>query len=72
MTKEDFLKKAAEKWEELKELKDTSANFHSYEKDFDELWINLGRETLEGSIGVPGSDRRKKKDIDKIWKDRNL
>lgn len=60
MTKEEFLKLASEKWEKLQEHKSSSENLYSYEKGFDELWVEFGRESLEGSIGKLSEDRRKK------------
>ncbi|MFT5914635.1 MAG: hypothetical protein ACJAWV_000755 [Flammeovirgaceae bacterium] len=42
--------------------KDGSGNLYDYEKGFDELWVEFGRGTLEGSIGEVSTDRRKKKE----------
>jgi hypothetical protein len=44
--------------------------FH-YEKDFDELWVDFGRLTLEGSLGEKINDRRKKKNIKPLWENRD-
>lgn len=60
MTREEFLKLASEKWDELQEHKSSSQNLYDYEKGFDELWVEFGRASLEGSIGELGKDRRKK------------
>lgn len=60
MTKEEFLKLAAEKWDKLQEHKSQSENLYDYEKGFDELWVEFGRASLEGSIGEVKKDRRKK------------
>lgn len=60
MSKEEFLKLASEKWDELQEHKSSSENLYDYEKGFDELWVEFGRTSLEGSIGELGNDRRKK------------
>ena len=61
MTKEEFLALASEKWEEIERKKDTSTTFYDYEKGFDEIWVEFGRRSLEGSLGERGNDRRKKK-----------
>ena len=34
----------------------------------DELWIEFGRQALEGSIGETGNDRRKKKQLSRFGK----
>jgi uncharacterized membrane protein len=60
MTKEEFIALAAKKWDTLSAHKIKSNNLYDYEKGFDELWVEFGRETLEGSIGEVSSNRRKK------------
>ena len=62
MDKQDFLKLAAAKWPELEQLKQEK-RFYDYEKRFEEIWIELGREVLESSIGSAGKDHRVKKKI---------
>lgn len=62
MSKEEFMAKASSTWDKLQENRKTSPDFYTYEKDFDELWVEYGRATLEGSLGSKEtSDRRKKK-----------
>lgn len=63
MTKVEFLVLAAEKWEEIEEKKESSDSFYNYEKGFDELWVEFGRRSLEGSLGELSLDRRKKKQL---------
>ena len=60
MKKEEFLKLAAKKWPELDQLK-KEKRFYEYEKRFEEIWIELGREVLEKSISKPSKDHRIKK-----------
>jgi len=60
MTKEEYLKLAEEKWDALHGLRKEN-NFYDYEKKFDQLWVELGKEVLEKSISNPSKDRRKKK-----------
>jgi len=61
MKKEEYLKLAEQKWSELEKLKDEK-NFYEYEKRFEEIWLELGREFMERSISKVGKDRRKKKE----------
>ena len=67
MDKQDFLKLAAAKWPELEQLKQEK-RFYDYEKRFEEIWIELGREVLESSIGSAGKDHRVKKNSDPFRK----
>ena len=60
MTESEFIKIAKQKYQELRELKDEKS-FYEYEKKFDELWVEFGRQTLEKSISKTTKDRRKKK-----------
>jgi len=60
MSKEEFLALAAEKWDKLSAHKSDSNGLYEYEKGFDELWVEFGRATLEGSLGELPKDRRKK------------
>lgn len=62
MTESDFLNLAKEKYKELERLSKTDS-FYEYEKNFDDLWVKFGKETLEKSISEVGQDRRKKKSI---------
>ena len=70
MTKEEFLALAAKKWDKIEmQKKEHSASFYDYEKAFDELWVEFGKSTLEGSIGKVEGDRRKKKAPKSLRKD---
>ena len=71
MTKEEFLALAAQKWEALEKKKDTSDSFYEYEKDFDEVWVDFGRSTLEGTLGKPSLNRRKKNEFKSLRRDTN-
>lgn len=59
MTKEEFLAIATEKYEALQKLNE-KASFYDYERSFDELWTDLGRQVLESNIGKVPADHRKK------------
>jgi len=61
MSEEQFLELARSKYKEIASLESTK-DFYNYEKQFDQLWVELGRQVLEQSISEPPKDRRKKKD----------
>jgi hypothetical protein len=59
MSKEEYLALAAQKYEDLQKLNE-NLSFYEYEKSFDALWVELGREVLEKNIGpLPESSRKK-------------
>ena len=62
MTREEFIATACSKYEEISALNTLhSDDFYNYEKDFVELWQDLGRSILEKNISTTSKDRRKKK-----------
>jgi hypothetical protein len=62
MTKEEYLALAIERYDELEELK-SADNFYDYEKGFDKIWQDLGRQYMESCLSEASTtaDRRKKK-----------
>jgi hypothetical protein len=59
MSKEEYLALASQKYEALAKLKE-HLNFYDYEKSFDALWVEFGREVLEKNISaLPGNHRKK-------------
>lgn len=42
-----------------------------YEKGFDEIWVEFGRKSLEGSLGKEVTDRRKKKCSESLRKNKD-
>lgn len=62
MTESQFLEKAKARYEELQSLNKLDS-FFDYEKEFDRIWRDLGREVLESNIGDVPADRRKKKHL---------
>jgi len=62
MNKEEFLKLAEKRWESINGLSNET-NFYDYEKEFDRIWVDFGKEILEESISKTGQDRRKKKGL---------
>jgi hypothetical protein len=61
MTKEEYLKLAAAKWDSIEKMQEID-NFYDYEKEFDRIWVELGKEVLDGSLGEVSKDRRQKKE----------
>lgn len=59
ITKDEFISLAEKKYEEIKKLEGTPS-FYDYEKAFDEIWIEFGRDAFEKSISKVSKDRRKK------------
>ncbi len=57
---------ARQKYQDLKALKN-KPTFYDYEKSFEEIWQDLGRQVLEKSLSQVPADRRKKKDDDSFW-----
>ena len=60
MTKKEFLKLAANRYDSLQALNKLD-NFYDYEKEFVGIWKDLGQQVLETNIGNVLNDRRKKK-----------
>lgn len=60
MTKEEFLRAAETRYEELRALNKLD-NFYDYEKEFVSIWQGLGREVLQKNLGAIPLDKRKKK-----------
>jgi uncharacterized membrane protein len=60
MTKEEFLKLAGSRYDELQALNKLD-NFYDYEKEFRGIWQGLGNSVLEKNIGDLPNDKRKKK-----------
>ncbi len=60
MTKEEFLHIASDRYDSLQALNKLD-DFYDYEKEFIEIWRDMGRQVLEKNIGGVPNDRRKKK-----------
>jgi len=50
---------AESRFDALGELQ-KQTDFYNYEKEFDQLWTDLGRAVLEQTIGSVPNDKRKK------------
>lgn len=60
MTKEEFLALAEARYDALQKLNKLNS-FYDYEKQFVDLWRELGRQVLEQNLGPVPTNRRKKK-----------
>jgi len=60
MTEEQFVELARKKYQKIKALNGVTS-FYEFEKQFDKVWTDYGKETLEQTISNPPKDRRKKK-----------
>ena len=68
MSKAEYLALAEQKYGDLQGLS-TQPTFYDYEKSFEAIWMDLGRQILERNVGAVSADRRKKKDDDPLWSD---
>lgn len=59
MSKEEYLAKAAARYDALQGLKEQQ-DFYNYEAEFEKIWTDLGREVLESTISKVPTNRRKK------------
>ncbi|GHU80804.1 hypothetical protein FACS1894145_7540 [Bacteroidia bacterium] len=66
MTKEEYVSLAVSRYEALEKLKEHD-NFYDYEKNFDAIWTDLGRQYMESQLNETSKtqDRRKKKTLTK-------
>lgn len=60
MTEDEYMALARQKYDDLQQLK-TQPTFYDYEKSFDAIWQDLGRQVLEKTLSDLPTDRRKKK-----------
>ena len=59
-TEEEYVALARQKYNDLMALK-SKPTFYDYEKSFEDIWMDLGRQVLEKSLSQVPKDRRKKK-----------
>ena len=60
MTKAEFIKKMTAHWDKLETLK-SSSDLYELEKGFDEVWTQAGNQILNGIVGEPKTEDRRKK-----------
>ena len=65
MTEATFIALAQRRYAELQTLNKID-NFYDYEKEFESIWRELGREVLESNLSDVPADRRKK-NTHQIW-----
>ena len=61
MSNEEYMDLAEQKYHDLQQLK-SKPTLYDYEKSFDEIWQELGRQVFEKNLSDVPADRRKKKD----------
>lgn len=59
MTKAEYMALAEARFDALNDLQEQT-DFYQYEKEFDQIWTDLGRAVLEQTIGPVPKDKRKK------------
>ncbi|HEX5153126.1 MAG TPA: hypothetical protein VFW07_16865 [Parafilimonas sp.] len=69
MTESSFIAMAQKRYAQLQSLSKIDS-FYDYEKEFDKIWKDLGKEVLEASISKLPADRRKKNSI-KVWENQH-
>ena len=62
MTEANFIALAQKRYAALQALNKID-NFYDYEKEFESIWRDLGREVLEINLSDVPADRRKKKHL---------
>lgn len=60
MTREEYHQLADQRYDKLRKLNKID-NFYDYEKEFEQIWKDLGRAVLESNLSKLPADRRKKK-----------
>ena len=65
MTEANFIALAQKRYAALQALNKID-NFYDYEKEFESIWRDLGREVLEINLSDVPADRRKKNTY-QIW-----
>jgi len=70
MTEEEYITLARQKYHQLHQLK-SKPTLYDYEKSFEAIWQDLGRQVLEKNLSEVPADRRKKKDENVLWSGRN-
>jgi len=66
MRKEEFMKIAWEKYSKWSKSQEGQTSGYEYEKTFDQMIVQMGRELLENETTASETRARKKKDKDAI------
>jgi hypothetical protein len=59
MTQDELVALVTDRYQQLQTLNQLDS-FYDYEKQFDQIWTNLGRDVLEKSLGELPQDPQKK------------
>ena len=65
-SKEEFMNKASQLWDQLKDLENRSSDFYSFEQGFEQEINRFGNQAMQQIIGSEKRDRREKKTSDTI------
>jgi len=68
MTKEQLLTMVSDRYDELQALNKIN-NFYDYEKEFENIWKELGQSVFEKNLSETSADRRKK-NSNPVWGDK--
>jgi len=60
LTEDQLVALTRQRYHQLQDLQKTNS-FYEHEKQFEHIWMDLGREVLQQTISQPPEDRRKKK-----------
>lgn len=60
LTEDELVALTRQRYRQLQDLQKTNS-FYEHEKQFETIWMDLGREVLQQTISQPPTDRRKKK-----------
>lgn len=69
MTKEQLLSMVSERYDKLQALNKIN-NFYDYEKEFEDIWKELGQSVFEKNLSEFSADRRKK-NSNPVWGDKH-
>lgn len=65
MTKEQLISMVSERYDQLAALNKID-NFYDYEKEFEDIWKELGQSVFEKNLSEFSADRRKK-NSNPVW-----
>ena len=66
ISEEEFMLKARQEWQLLREMESQSDDFYTFEKEFEHRWMDFGQQAMQGLVGTERKDRREKKTSDTI------
>ena len=66
ISEEEFVLKARQEWQHLREMESQSEDFYIFEKEFEHRWMDFGQQAMQGLVGTERKGRREKKTSDTI------